>query len=183
MGRPPSWLRAARTSPTVIVVDDIDDVMLRHAAFLPQLIDLADRSRHLGLHLVIAAEQLSRSIEHVLRSFANIRIAMRMADPVEAVALMGSRDPVQISLHTPGRGLVRVGEAAPLVVQFASAAAESGDLMEVTPLILARDLNAAERKITARPAHSARRPSPSADFANSSPRSPMPRRVVPLDSE
>ena len=136
----------------VIVVDDADDVMLRHAAFLPQLIDLADRSRHLGLHLVIAVEQLSRSIENVLRSFANIRIALRMSDPVEAVTLMGSRDPVQISVHAPGRGMVRIGEAAAIPAQFASAAAESADLMEITPFILARDLNAAERKISARPA-------------------------------
>ena len=37
----------------VIVVDDADDVMARHAAFLPQLIELADRSRHLGLHLIL----------------------------------------------------------------------------------------------------------------------------------
>ena len=78
--------------------------MLRHAAFLPQLIELADRSRHLGIHLIIAAEQLPRSVEHTLKSFANIRIALRMSDPAEAIALMGSRDPIQISLHTPGRG-------------------------------------------------------------------------------
>ena len=76
--------------------------MLRHAAFLPQLIELADRSRHLGIHLIVAAEQLPRSIEHLLKSFANIRIALRMNDPADAIALMGSRDPVQISLHTPG---------------------------------------------------------------------------------
>jgi DNA segregation ATPase FtsK/SpoIIIE, S-DNA-T family len=135
----------------VIAVDDADDVMLRHAAFLPQLIDLADRSRHLGLHLIVAVEQLSRSVEQILRSFANIRIALRMSDPVEATSLMGSREPVQISLHTPGRGMVRVGDGAPLPVQFASAAAESGDLMEITPFILARDLNAAERKLTVGP--------------------------------
>ncbi|MEP7112696.1 MAG: FtsK/SpoIIIE domain-containing protein [Ilumatobacteraceae bacterium] len=136
----------------VVVVDDADDVMTRHAAFLPQLIDLADRSRHLGIHLIVAAEQLSRSIEHIFKSFANIRIALRMNDPVEAVALMGSRDAVQVSLHTPGRGVVRIGDAAPIAVQFASATAESGDLIEITPFILARDPNAAERKITARPA-------------------------------
>ncbi len=53
-------------------------------------------------------------------------------------------------MHTPGRGMVRVGDGTPIPVQFASAAAESGDLMEITPFILARDLNAAERKITAR---------------------------------
>ena len=140
----------------VIFVDDADDVMMRQAAFLPQLIDLADRSRHLGIHLIVAAEQLSRSIEHLLKSFANIRIALRMNDPADAVALVGSRDPVQISLHTPGRGMLRVGESPALAVQFASAAAESSDLMEITPFILARDLNAAERKISARPAiHSA----------------------------
>ena len=135
----------------VIAVDDADDVMMRHAAFLPQLIDLADRSRHLGIHLIVAAEQLSRSIEHTLKSFANIRIALRMNDPAEAMALMGTRDPVQISLHSPGRGAIRIGDAAAHPVQFASAAAATGDLMEITPFILARDLNSAERKISVRP--------------------------------
>lgn len=140
----------------VIAVDDADDVMLRQAAFLPQLIDLADRSRHLGIHLIVAAEQVSRSIEQLLKTFANIRIALRMNDPADAIALVGSRDPVQISLHTPGRGTIRIGDAATTAVQFASAGAESTDLMEITPFILARDLNAAERKIDARPAtHSA----------------------------
>ena len=136
----------------VIMLDDADDVVTRHAAFLPQLIEIADRSRHLGLHLVVAAGQLSRSIEHTLKSFANIRIGLRMNDPTEAIALMGNREPVQISLHTPGRGAVRIGDVASVPVQFASAAAASGDLMEITPFILARDLNAAERKVTARPA-------------------------------
>lgn len=135
----------------VVLVDDADDVMVRHAAFLPQLIELTDRSRHLGLHVIVAAEQLSRSIEHLLKSFANIRIALRMNDPVEAIALMGGRDPVQISLHTPGRGALRIGDDVALPVQFASAAAASADLMEITPFILARDLNAAERKVTVRP--------------------------------
>ena len=135
----------------VIVVDDADDVMTRHAAFLPQLIELADRSRHLGLHLILTVGQLSRSIEHMLKSFANIRIGLRMNDPIEATALMGNRDPVQVSLHTPGRGALRIGEGGSTPVQFASAAAASGELMEITPFILARDLNAAERKITTLP--------------------------------
>jgi DNA segregation ATPase FtsK/SpoIIIE, S-DNA-T family len=142
-------------SRLIIAVDDADDVMARHASFLPQLIDLADRSRHVGLHLIVAAEQLSRSTEHILRSFANVRIGLRMNDPVEAIALMGTRDPVQISLHTPGRGAVRIGEASAQPVQFASAAAAAADLMEITPFILARDLNAAERKVTTRPAEPA----------------------------
>jgi S-DNA-T family DNA segregation ATPase FtsK/SpoIIIE len=137
-----------------IMLDDADDVAARHPAFLPQLIDIADRSRHLGLHLIVATSQLSRSIEQTLKSFANIRIGLRMNDTTEAIALMGNREPVQISLHTPGRGAVRVGDDPPIAVQFASAAATSGDLMEITPFILARDLNAAERKVTARPADS-----------------------------
>ncbi|MEO7371163.1 MAG: FtsK/SpoIIIE domain-containing protein, partial [Ilumatobacteraceae bacterium] len=136
----------------VIVIDDADDVMLRHAAFLPQLIELVDRSRHLGVHLIVAVEQMSRSIENALKSFANIRLALRMNDPVEAVALMGSREPVQISLHAVGRGLLRIGDGGSVPVQFASAAAKSADLMEITPFILARDLNSAERRFTSRPA-------------------------------
>ncbi len=165
----------------VVVVDDADDVMPRHAAFLPQLIDLADRSRHLGLHLIVAAEQLSRSVERALKSFANIRIALRMNDPAEAIAVVGSREPVQISLHTPGRGALKIGDADALPVQFASAAAASADLMEITPFILARDLNAAERKITTRLANAA---GPSSTrkvgFASSSMWLPRPRREAPM---
>lgn len=141
----------AAVARLVVVVDDADDVMMRHGAFLPQLIELADRSRHLGIHLIVAAEQLSRSIEHILKSFANIRIGLRMNDPAEAITLMGTRDPVQVSLHTPGRGALRIGDAAALPVQFASAAAASADLMDISPFILARDLNVAERRVTVRP--------------------------------
>ena len=125
--------------------------MTRHAAFLPQLIELADRSRHLGLHLILTVTQVSRSIEHMLKTFANIRIGLRMNDPIEALALMGNRDSVQISLHTPGRGALRVGEGGSSPVQFASVEAASGDLMDITAFIVARDLNAAERKVTTRP--------------------------------
>jgi S-DNA-T family DNA segregation ATPase FtsK/SpoIIIE len=135
----------------VIVVDDAHDVMARHAGFLPQLIELADPSRHLGIHVVIAAERLSRSLEHALKSFANIRIGLRMNDPAEAISLTGGRQPVQISSHTPGRGVLRVGDVESIPVQFASASASLGDLLEITPFIIARDLNTAERKITTRP--------------------------------
>ena len=93
----------------VIVVDDAHDMMARHAGFLPQLIELADPSRHLGLHVFVATERLSRSLETALKSFANIRIGLRMNDPGEAIALTGGREPVQISSHTPGRGVLKVG--------------------------------------------------------------------------
>ena len=143
---------SAATMPRlVIVVDDAHDVMARHAGFLPQLIELADPSRHLGIHVLLAAERLSRSLEHALKSFANIRIGLRMNDPAEAIALTGGRQPVQISSHTPGRGVLKIGDAESIPVQFASASASLGDLLEITPFIIARDLNTAERKITARP--------------------------------
>ena len=70
---------------------------------------------------------------------------------------------------------IRLGDGAPTPVQFASAVAESGDLMEITPFILARDLNAAERKITTSPADPQRRDRiATVAFDNSS--MPSPRR-------
>ncbi len=135
----------------VIAVDDADDILMRHPAFLPQLIELTERSRHLGLHLIVAIEEWSRPVERALKSFANVRIALRMNDPAEAIAVVASREPVQISLHTPGRGALKIGDADAHQVQFASASAATADLMEINPFILARDLNAAERKVTTRP--------------------------------
>ncbi|MEA3185378.1 MAG: segregation ATPase FtsK/SpoIIIE, family [Ilumatobacteraceae bacterium] len=132
----------------VIVVDDADDVMVRNPTFLSQLVELADPSRHLGVHLIVATERLTRALENTLKSFADIRIGLRMNDPAEAISLTGSREPVQISPHTPGRGVLSVGDADSVPVQFASASAASSDLIDVVPFIIARDLNAAERKMT-----------------------------------
>jgi DNA segregation ATPase FtsK/SpoIIIE, S-DNA-T family len=134
----------------VVVVDDAEEVMARDSTFLPQLIDLADRSRHLGFHLIVAATHLPRSIAQSLKSIANVRIALRMIDSAEATAFIGSRDTVQISMHTPGRGSLRIGEAVAVPVQFALPSAASDDLIEVTPFTVARDLNALERRITLR---------------------------------
>jgi len=134
----------------VIVLDDASDVLSRYPAFLPQLIELADRSRHLGLHLIMATAQVPRSMEHSMKSYANIRVGLRMTDATEAVALMCGRDLAHVSMHTPGRGAVRLADGVAQPAQFASAAATSADLMEITPFILAREPNSAERKIVAR---------------------------------
>lgn len=131
-----------------VVVDDADDVMARQATFLPQLLEITEGSRHLGLHVILATERLPRTLEHRFSSLADIRIALRMNDSAEATALTGSREPAQISSHSPGRGVIKVGDADPVSVQFASSSTASGDLIEITPFILARDPNAAERKIT-----------------------------------
>ena len=133
----------------VIVVDDASDVLALHAAFLPQLIELADRSRHLGLHLILATNQLPRSIDQCLKSYANIRIALRMNDSSDAVSLMGGRDPVHVSIHTPGRGSIRIADGVAQPVQFRVCRDISRPL-GITPFILAREPNSAERKIIAR---------------------------------
>lgn len=134
----------------VVVIDDVDEIMARHAAFLPQLLEITEPSRHLGIHVILASERLSKSVENSFGSLADIRIALHMNDPAEAIALTGSREPAQISSHSPGRGVIKVGEDDAFSVQFASSSTASGDLVEITPFILARDLNAAERKITPR---------------------------------
>lgn len=142
----------------VVVVDDADDVINRSVTFLPQLLALVDSARHLGLHVVMASERLSRSLDGAVAS-ADIRIALHVNDPAEAIALTGSREPAQITAHTRGRGVLKVGDADAVAVQFASSSAVTGELLEISPFILARDLNAAERKITARrPAQDSTRP-------------------------
>ena len=133
-----------------IVVDDAPEVMARGSTFLPQLIDLVDHSRHVGLHLIVSATHVPGPIESSLKALANVRIALRMTDAGEATALMGTRQPVQISSNTPGRGSFRTGDAEAITVQFASPTTASSDLIEVTPFVVARDLSAVERKITVR---------------------------------
>jgi DNA segregation ATPase FtsK/SpoIIIE, S-DNA-T family len=133
----------------VVVVDDADELSTRSHSFIAQLIDLFERSRHLGLHLVIATGQWSKSQQTTLKSLTGIRVGLRLNDPAEANDLLGSRDAAHISLHTPGRAMVATaGLGSPRTLQCASVSTEPSGLVDVTAFTVARELNAAERKIT-----------------------------------
>ncbi|MGB8859314.1 MAG: FtsK/SpoIIIE domain-containing protein [Ilumatobacteraceae bacterium] len=140
----------------VIAVDDADIILRRSPRFVGQLVELTARSQHLGLHLVIAGGQFSKAFQNVVRQLNGTRIALRMHDSAEAVALVGSREPLHLSPQNPGRALVVTRTAPIRPVHVAALSEQPAGLFQVMPFVIARGLSATERRLgAARPGNTA----------------------------
>lgn len=133
----------------VIAVDDADIIGGRSATFLPQLVEIVEAAKHLGLHLLLSSGQFSASFQASVRTLSGARIALRMHDPAEAAELVGTREPVHLSSHAPGRAVIATRTAAARAMQIASASAPSSGLLDMVPFVVARGMNATERRLAA----------------------------------
>lgn len=114
----------------VVVVDEFATLTRELPDFVPGLIDVAQRGRSLGLHLVLATQRPSGAVSPEIRANTALRIALRTADAAESRDVIGTTDAADISPHTPGRAHVQRGSGSVIPVQVgglqvAAAPAES----------------------------------------------------------
>ena len=100
----------------VIVIDEFATVANEVPEFIDGIVDIAQRGRSLGLHLIMATQRPAGVITENVRANTRIRIALRMADDRESRDVIESPVASRISVTTPGRATVRLGRDAP--VQF-----------------------------------------------------------------
>ncbi|GAA4625720.1 FtsK/SpoIIIE domain-containing protein [Cellulomonas oligotrophica] len=93
----------------VIVVDEFAALVTDVPEFVDGVVDVAQRGRSLGLHLVLATQRPAGVIKDNLRANTNLRIALRMADEHDSTDVLGSALAAGIDPATPGRGAVRTG--------------------------------------------------------------------------
>ncbi|MBN9613053.1 MAG: cell division protein FtsK, partial [Actinobacteria bacterium] len=93
----------------VIVVDEFAALATEVPEFLDGVIDVAQRGRSLGLHLVLATQRPAGVITDNLRANTNLRIALRMADETDSSDVIGVHDAAFFAPETPGRGAIKVG--------------------------------------------------------------------------
>ena len=82
-----SWSGAAtRTSPPslVIVVDEFAALVQEVPEFVDGVVNVAQRGRSLGLHLILATQRPAGVIKDNLRANTNLRVALRMADEADS---------------------------------------------------------------------------------------------------
>ena len=77
--------------------------------FVDGVVDIAQRGRSLGLHLVLATQNPGQSIKDNLRANTNLRIALRMADPEHSTDVIGTPQAALFDPALPGRGVVKTG--------------------------------------------------------------------------
>lgn len=93
----------------IIVVDEFAALVGEVPEFVDGVIDVAQRGRSLGLHLILATQRPTGVIKESLRANTNLRIALRMNDAHDSSDVLGSAVAAEIDPATPGRGVARTG--------------------------------------------------------------------------
>ncbi|MCI0158535.1 FHA domain-containing protein [Leifsonia shinshuensis] len=93
----------------VIVVDEFAALTADLPEFLDGVLDIAQRGRSLGLHLVLATQRPSGVVKDDLRANTNLRIALRVADEADSVDVLGVPDAARFATGTPGRAMAARG--------------------------------------------------------------------------
>jgi S-DNA-T family DNA segregation ATPase FtsK/SpoIIIE len=102
VGAPPALL---------IVVDEFAALAREVPAFVETMVDVAQRGRSLGLHLVLATQRPRGVVNDTIRANTNLRIAMRMGDGAESSDVIEAPDAAEIPAGAPGRALALTGRA------------------------------------------------------------------------
>ncbi len=93
----------------VIVIDEFAALANEIPEFVDGVIDVAQRGRSLGLHLIMATQRPAGVIKDNLRANTNLRVALRMADEADSADVIGVKDAAFFAAETPGRGAIKVG--------------------------------------------------------------------------
>jgi len=93
----------------VIVVDEFAALVQEVPEFVDGVVDVAQRGRSLGLHLVLATQRPAGVIKDNLRANTNLRIALRMADADDSTDILGDKMAAFFDPSIPGRGAAKRG--------------------------------------------------------------------------
>ncbi|MGA1836538.1 FtsK/SpoIIIE domain-containing protein [Herbiconiux sp. 11R-BC] len=98
------------TPPSLlIVVDEFAALVQEVPEFVDGVVDVAQRGRSLGLHLILATQRPAGVIKDNLRANTNLRIALRMADADDSSDILGDPMAAFFDQSVPGRGAAKTG--------------------------------------------------------------------------
>jgi DNA segregation ATPase FtsK/SpoIIIE, S-DNA-T family len=119
----------------VIAVDEFAKLREEVPEFVDGVVDIAQRGRSLGVHMVLAAQTLRNAFTPAIRANTNLRLALRVAEESESEDMIGSPLAARIPSGENSRGRVYVrtgvGELRELQAAYVSGRsdqAEAGEL-------------------------------------------------------
>ncbi len=101
----------------VIVVDEFATLAADLPGFLAGLVDVAQRGRSLGLHLVLATQRPAGVVSPAIRANSAARICLRVLDDADSRDVIDIPDAAWLPARTPGRALLRTGSDRPVPFQ------------------------------------------------------------------
>ncbi|MFD4623050.1 FtsK/SpoIIIE domain-containing protein [Streptomyces sp. NPDC058475] len=96
----------------LIVIDEFASMVRDLPDFVTGLVNIAQRGRSLGIHLLLATQRPSGVVSPEIRANTNLRIALRVTDAGESTDVIDAPEAGHISKNTPGRAYVRLGHAS-----------------------------------------------------------------------
>lgn len=122
----------------VIVVDEFAAVTSDFPDLHQLFADLAARGRSLGIHLVLCTQRPASALRDSILANCTLRISLRVNDPADSTAMIGTVDAASLPRRPAGRALVSVGGAAPTTVQVAIADADDIAAAAALPSVVLR---------------------------------------------
>lgn len=103
----------------VIVIDEFASMVRELPDFVSGMVNLAQRGRSLGLHLILATQRPSGAVSADIRANTTLRIALRTTDASESRDIIDAPDSATLSPSTPGRAFARMSASVLLPFQAA----------------------------------------------------------------
>ena len=93
----------------IIVVDEFAALVQEVPEFVDGVVNVAQRGRSLGLHLILATQRPAGVIRDNLRANTNLRMALRMADENDSADVLGTPAAAFFDPSLPGRAMAKSG--------------------------------------------------------------------------
>lgn len=93
----------------VIVIDEFAALVSDVPEFVDGVVDIAQRGRSLGIHVIMATQRPAGVIKDNLRANTNLRIALRMADESDSSDVVGAPIAAGFDPTIPGRAIAKTG--------------------------------------------------------------------------
>lgn len=120
----------------VIVIDEFAALVNEVPEFVDGVVDVAQRGRSLGIHLIMATQRPAGVIKDNLRANTNLRIALRVADETDSDDVIGTKDAAHFDPDLPGRAAAKTGPGRLTVFQSAYAGGWSFGVEEAPDIAL-----------------------------------------------
>ncbi|MGW4873890.1 FtsK/SpoIIIE domain-containing protein [Streptomyces chartreusis] len=101
----------------LLVIDEFASMVRELPDFISGLVNIAQRGRSLGIHLILATQRPGGAVTPDIRANTNLRIALRTTDTSESRDIIDAPDSGDISPANPGRAYARLGPSALLPFQ------------------------------------------------------------------
>jgi S-DNA-T family DNA segregation ATPase FtsK/SpoIIIE len=129
----------------VIVVDEFAALASEVPDFVDGMVNIAQRGRSLGLHLILATQRPAGVIRDNLRANTNLRVALRLADADDSNDVIGTDLASTFPQDIPGRAAARMGPGR--LVPFQTAYVGGWTQRDTRPQILIEETRFGTRRM------------------------------------